>query len=153
MDEVRIVNHPEMQRFTHGKRYERIYSVWKSMRNRCNNPSHIAYKRYGGIGISVCEEWNKSFEAFDAWAISHGYSDEMTLDRIDNDKGYSPDNCRWASRKAQANNRKNNTLVQIGEKIQTIAQWADEYNLKYDTVWRRYKRGKTGMDLVKEVRV
>ena len=149
MGETRIVKHPEMQRFTHGKRYERIYRIWKAMRSRCNYPSHPAYKRYGGIGITVCEEWNESFEAFDLWAMANGYSDDLTIDRINNAEGYTPSNCRWVSPKEQANNRKNNVFVKIGDKTQTIAQWADEYNLKYDTVRRRYKKGKTGVDLIK----
>ena len=94
----------------HGK-YKRLYNVWHNMKYRCNNPAAKPYKDYGGRGIKVCPEWDKSFEAFKDWAISAGYDPaapygQCTLDRIDCDKGYSPDNCRWVNMKVQAENRR-----------------------------------------------
>lgn len=146
-----IIKHPNMQRFTHGKRYERIYRIWRSMKKRCNNTNLAAYKRYGGRGIKVCDEWNDSFQAFDSWAMSHGYADNLTIDRINVNGNYCPENCRWVTYQEQANNRRTNVLVTIGNETKTIAQWAAENNLKYDTVWRRFKNGVVGVDLIRGV--
>jgi hypothetical protein len=82
----------------------RIYVIWKAMRQRCNNPKNDGYHRYGGRGITVCAEW-LIFENFYAWAMSHGYADNLSIDRINNDGNYEPSNCRWATPKEQASNR------------------------------------------------
>lgn len=93
---------------THNKTHTRLHSIWNSMKSRCNNPNRKCYCYYGGKGIKVCDEWSKDFMSFYNWAISNGYSDELTLDRIDGDKNYSPDNCRWATRHEQRINQKRN---------------------------------------------
>lgn len=95
---------------THGKRKSRLWAVWMGMRRRCNKPYDPAYHNYGGRGITVCDEWN-DFQAFHDWAIANGYDEnapkgQCTIDRIDNDKGYSPDNCRWVDMKVQSNNKR-----------------------------------------------
>lgn len=96
-----------------GKNYERLYKVWCGMRERCNNPNNRKYSEYGGRGISVCGEWN-DYAVFREWAYSNGYDEnaargECTIDRINNDKGYSPDNCRWVDSHIQRINQRRNT--------------------------------------------
>jgi hypothetical protein len=89
----------------HGMRKTRLYTIWQSMKGRTKYPSTNSYERYGGRGIKVCEEWEKDFTAFAQWALSNGYSDELTLDRIDPDGNYEPSNCRWATWSQQARNK------------------------------------------------
>lgn len=93
---------------THGREPRRIYRIWSGMLNRCNNPNNGRYKHYGGRGITVCGEWH-DFTAFRDWALSHGYREDLSIDRINNDGNYEPDNCRWATAKEQAQNKRPRT--------------------------------------------
>lgn len=97
----------------HGKTNTRLYRIWSHMKDRCYRPGNNRYQYYGGRGIDVCEEWKNNFTTFYDWAMANGYKENLSIDRIDNDKGYSPENCRWADAITQSRNRRN--IKQGGE--------------------------------------
>ena len=115
----------------------KLYAVFMHMRERCNNPQHPDYARYGGRGIRICREWD-SFDAFAAWAVNSGYAEGLTIDRIDNDGGYSPDNCRWATRSVQNNNRSTCIMVEYAGQRMTLKQAATAAGLPYSALLERY---------------
>lgn len=122
---------------THGMSRTRLFHEWTSMRRRCSNPNGKCAKNYCLKGITVCEEWNK-FELFRDWAFANGYSDSMTIDRIDNDKGYSPDNCRWVPFANQARNKTNNRIVEYNGEKWCLRTLCTHLGFPYKTAHRRY---------------
>ena len=133
-------------RVVHGKRYTRIYRIWENMKNRCCNENHIEFYNYGGRGIKVCNEWATNFQSFYNWAITSGYSDNLTIDRIDNDKDYCPNNCRWATMKQQVRNRSNTLKVNYNGIEKPLAEWCEKLDMNYDTVRHRISRYKWSVD-------
>ena len=130
----------------HGEKRTRLYGIWIAMRKRCNNQNDSRYKSYGGRGIRVCDEWENSYIAFRDWAKLNGYNEKLTwkecsIDRIDNEKGYSPDNCRWVGIKEQANNKRNNVFITRNGVRKTATEWAKELGIKRQTICSRYMRG------------
>lgn len=127
---------------------ERIRGILAGMKKRCNNPSDRAYRYYGGRGIKVCEEWSHGSRAFVEWALKNGYRDDLSIDRIDNSKGYEPSNCRWATSKEQANNHLyNNRVIAFGMDL-TTQEWADLIGLDRKTLRVRLKNGMTPEEAV-----
>ncbi len=124
------------QNTTHAESHTRLYGIWSDMRKRCFNKHHWAYERYGGRGITVCSEW-ENYQTFAIWAKRNGYSDDLTLDRVDNNKSYTPKNCRWVDRKTQARNKSNNPKFTFNEKTLTLADWAEQMNMPYTTLYGR----------------
>lgn len=124
-----------------GRKGTRLYRIYNNMKTRCYNPSSISYQHYGGRGIKICKEWLQDFSIFKDWAISNGYRDDLTIDRIDVDKGYFPDNCRWTDYKVQANNTRSNHLVTIYGFTKTLTEWSEFYEINVKTVRDRLKRG------------
>jgi hypothetical protein len=128
---------------THEKRKTSLWAIWHGMKERCLNPNYHNYSSYGGRGISICEDWLK-FENFDKWNDSlgeEGYKRGLSIDRIDNDKGYSPSNCRWTTFVQQGRNKRNNVLVTINGKIKPVSEWAEYYVVSRYLVYNRIKIG------------
>lgn len=125
---------------SHGMTGTRIYRIWSNMRQRCENPKGDSYSLYGAKGITVCDEWH-DFQRFYEWAMTTGYSDSLSIDRKDGAKGYSPDNCRWATPQEQTDNRKCCRYVTYNGKSQTIKAWAKETGIHYHTLLARFDRG------------
>lgn len=119
------------------RNYKRLYGIWSGMRQRCNNPNNDAYARYGGRGITVCQEWENS-DTFIEWALTHGYADDLSIDRINNDDGYYPGNCHWITLKEQNDNRCTGLgkFEYCGEK-KTLLQWCTALKLPYDAMRAR----------------
>lgn len=104
------------------KRQARLYRIYHDMIRRCEKPYRDDYERYGGRGISVCEEWRNSYEAFRSWSLENGYSEDLTIDRIDVNGNYSPENCKWSTCTEQANNKRNNHIVEYHGERYTLAE-------------------------------
>ena len=119
---------------------KRLHDRWKTMRQRSNNPNNLYYKWYGAKGITICEEWN-TYSNFETWALANGYRDDLTLDRIDNSKGYSPDNCRYVDRKTQANNRSYSCAYNIDGL--TLGEFCRQHGLNYAAIKKRLSIGWT----------
>lgn len=121
----------------HGKR---LYSIWNDMKRRCEDYRVKSYKRYGGKGIKVCDEWH-DFQKFYDWSLDNGYSADLTIDRIDNAGDYSPSNCRWANIYTQSNNRSNNHYIEHNGETHSMAEWSRELKIPYSALRSRLQRG------------
>lgn len=131
-----------------GGEYKQLYSSWSNMRNRCKYESCANYQWYGGRGITVCKEWDTSYENFKEWALANGWAPGLEIDRIDNDKNYEPSNCRWATRKEQTNNARSNVKANVYGMEMNISQWGEYLNVDPGTIRQRIYRGATPEDAV-----
>lgn len=136
---------------THGLYYKcpRLYRIWQNMKNRCCNKNVKKYKYYGARGIKVCEEWKYDFQVFYDWAMSNGYADDLSIDRIDVNGNYEPNNCRWVTMKEQSNNKRNNHLIRFNGKTRTLQEWSDELNIDKHLLISRIKLGWTMEEIIK----
>jgi hypothetical protein len=118
----------------------RLYHIWFGIKERCYNKKHPHYHRYGGRGIILCSEWH-DYPVFYNWALSHGYDDNLTIDRKNNDEGYSPDNCRWADKKGQNRNLSNNVFITVNGITKLLVEWSEETGINASTIRGRIRHG------------
>ena len=123
--------------YKHGGKGTRLYRIWQQMKNRCHNPKTSRFKDYGGRGITVCDEWKNDFQAFYNWAMANGYSDDLTIDRIDNDGNYEPSNCRWATELEQVNNSRHNHMVTYQGRTQSLSDWGRSLGIPFHVLSHR----------------
>lgn len=140
------------QHRTHGMTKSRLYHTLNKMKERCYHPENDNYKWYGGKGITICQEWLNDPQTFIAWALSHGYADNLTIDRIDSSKNYEPSNCRWITIKEQQRNRCNTVYVEYEGKRMPLVEASELSGIKRCTLAMRLKNGLTGDELFKEIR-
>lgn len=124
-----------------GRKGTRLYRIYNGMKTRCYNPNSDSYKYYGARGVSICSEWLNDFSAFKEWALSHGYREDLTIERLDVNGDYTPDNCTWATYKIQANNMRSNHLATIDGVTKNLTEWAEYYGINIKTVRDRLLRG------------
>lgn len=129
------------QKAPRNKYPKRLIRILNSMKKRCYRKAHINYNNYGGRGITICDEWLDKTTNFYDWAMSNGYSDDLSIERINSEGNYEPNNCRWASKKEQARNIKTNHQITFNNETHCIAEWAEILNVHYDVVRRRWARG------------
>lgn len=127
--------------YRHGLKNTRLYRIYHNMLTRCYNSSSKAFERYGGRGITICDEWKDDPKAFYDWSMSHGYSDELTLDRINNDGNYCPENCRWVTMKEQANNTCRCHYIKIDGETKSMREWCEITGVNYNTARDRIRQG------------
>ena len=140
-----------MGKRTHNKTGNRIYNIYRGMKTRCYTSTDYHYQWYGTKGVKICDEWLNDFMAFYNWSINHGYSDELSIDRIDPHGDYSPDNCRWITHAEQCNNRRTNNLITIDGITHTISEWAKISGVHRKAIYRKQIKGITGKALLEPV--
>ncbi len=121
----------------------RIYRIWKLLRRRCYGVNNPKYKNYGARGIVVCPEWMDDFLSFQSWALANGYQNDLSIDRIDVNGPYSPENCRWANNLIQCNNKTDNVFLELHGERHTVSDWARITGIYVSTIWGRLNRGWT----------
>lgn len=127
----------------------RLNSVWNSMKQRCNNSKNSQYYNYGGRGIKVCPEWNdknNGFVNFYNWAIKNGYKEGLSIDRINNNGNYEPNNCRWTTIQEQSNNRRTNRYITYNKETHTIAEWSKIVNINRYTLYDRINKSNMSIE-------
>lgn len=138
---------------THNLSQSRLYGIHQNMLDRCFRKNELAYRDYGGRGITVCEEWKNDFMSFYNWSMENGYSDELTIDRIDNNGNYEPSNCRWATKAQQARNTRKNVYFTYNGITKTISEWARDFGIPLTTFRRRIKQNRPLEEIISKERL
>lgn len=125
---------------THGQSNTRIYNIWAGMKDRCLSSNNPTFKHYGGRGIKICDAW-LNFEPFYKWALQNGYHDNLSIERINNNGNYEPNNCEWATQKKQSNNTRRSKFIEFNGQKKTIKEWAEHLDIKYLLLYKRLSRG------------
>lgn len=128
---------------THRNSRTRLHRIWCAMIQRCENENHVGYGNYGGRGVRVCDEWRNSFHAFREWALCNGYSDELTIERLDVDGNYCPENCKWATRHEQMNNTRRTKYFEYNGEKRTLREWSNITGIPFTRLKGRLQRGWT----------
>ena len=128
----------------------KIYNQWAGMCARCNRKTHSGYKNYGGRGISVCKEWRESFASFYSWAMNNGFKDGLTIERIDNDGDYCPENCKLIPKSEQSKNRRNCIYLTYNGQTNGLKEWSKITGIKYGTLLKRYHKNEDPLYVMKE---
>lgn len=132
---------------TRGGVYYQIYEVWRAIKSRCYNPKSISYRWYGAKGVTMCEDWKNNCDSFYSWAMSNGYKKGLQIDRINNDTGYYPENCRFVTPKENIRNNSTTVVVFYNGERRPLVEWVELYGLKYKRTIDRYSRGLRGDEL------
>ena len=127
----------------HGLRQTRLYKIWLGIKNRCYNKNNYSYKNYGGRGIIMCDEWKNNPVSFCEWAIDNGYTDKLTIDRINVNGNYEASNCRWITLKEQSNNKRDTIYLTYKNETKTILEWAEKIKMNAPSLYSRIQRGGT----------
>lgn len=125
----------------HNMSYSRLYGIWGGMKDRCYNKNEKHYKEYGFRGISVCKEWKEDFNSFYEWAMSNGYSEKLTIDRIDVNGDYEPNNCRWITKEEQNRNKRDTVLMECDGKVHCQKEWSRLLGVSYEKFRYAMKKG------------
>lgn len=126
---------------THGLSNTRLYQTYNNMKSRCYKTYAKEYENYGGKGITICDEWLNDFQKFYDWAMMNGYADNLSIDRIDNNKGYSPENCRWVDMSVQNNNTRRTRKIEYNGETHSVSEWSRIIGLSRNTIVKRLKLG------------
>lgn len=146
-EENQIATRPRRKRERHGSSHTREYYVWREMMSRCHQPKNKDFKNYGARGIFVCDRWRASFLAFAA-DMGPRPSTKHQIDRIDNSKGYGPNNCRWSTKREQMRNMRTNVIIESNGERKTMAEWADVLGVNYNSLKHRFWRGWSHADAI-----
>jgi len=134
---------------THGLSKTRLHRIWRKMKHRCSNPNDGRYNCYGGRGIRVCSEWESDFTMFYSWAMNNGYEEHLTLERINVNGNYEPNNCTWVTEKEQHRNKQNTLYVHFNGIKRPLIEWGEIFDIPYKTLTSRWYRGCRGEQLFK----